>query len=145
MTMLVCLLVLLLRGPIIGLFGVSADITATIVSMLALYTLTAPMRTANYIQVNMYRAGGETKAGMFLEVGGIWLFGVPLVYLTGMVWNASFLIIFLMIYVEDMVKLFIEPVYLFSARWIKPVTPQGKAELEAFFAKRREKKMMKKA
>jgi len=144
-TLLVCLLVLLLREPIIGLFGVGDDVSATIVSMLVLYVFTAPMRTANYIQVNMYRAGGETKAGMFLEVGGIWIFGVPLVCLTGLVWGAPFIIIFLMIYVEDMVKLFIEPVYLFSARWIKPVTPQGKAELEAFFAKRRRKKLVKKA
>ena len=102
------------------------------------------MRTANYIQVNMYRAGGETRVGMFLEVGGIWILGVPLVWLTGMVWHAPFLIIFLMPYVEDMVKLFIEPAYLFSARWIKPVTPQGKAALEEFFARRKALKQGKK-
>ena len=137
MSFLVCLVVLALRQPIVGLFGVSDGVAATVMSMLMIYTITAPMRTSNYIQVNIFRSGGETRMGMFLEVGGIWLVGVPLVYLTGMVWHLPFLIIFMMFYVEDAIKCILEPLYLASGGWIRPVTPQGQAALEAFRSKRK--------
>ena len=78
--------------------------------------------------------------GMFLEVGGIWLVGVPLVYLTGMVWHLPFLAIFVMFYVEDAIKCFIEPLYLASGRWIRPVTPQGQAALAAFRDQRKRRR-----
>lgn len=140
MSFLVCLVVLALRRPIVGLFGVSGSVAATVMSMLMIYTVTAPMRTSNYIQVNIFRSGGETRMGMFLEVGGIWLVGVPLVYLTGMVWHLPFLAIFVMFYVEDAIKCFIEPLYLASGRWIRPVTPQGQAALAAFRDQRKRRR-----
>ncbi len=140
MSFLVCLIVLALRHPIVGLFGVSDSVAATVMGMLLIYTFTAPMRTSNYIQVNIFRSGGETRMGMFLEVGGIWLVGVPLVYLTGMVWHLPFLAIFSMFYVEDAIKCILEPLYLASGRWIRPVTPQGQAALEAFRRQRKQRR-----
>lgn len=133
----VCLAVLALNRPILNLFNVSGAVRATVTGMLMIYVLTAPMRTGNYIQVNIFRAGGESRMGMFLEVGGIWLIGVPLTVLAGLALRLPFLAVFAMLYVEDVVKIVLEPLYLTSGRWLKPVTPQGQAALAAFWARRK--------
>ena len=117
--------------------SVSGAVRATVTGMLMIYVLTAPMRTGNYIQVNIFRAGGESRMGMFLEVGGIWLIGVPLTVLAGLALRLPFLAVFAMLYVEDVVKIVLEPLYLTSGRWLKPVTPQGQAALAAFWARRK--------
>lgn len=130
-TFAVCLAVLALRMPILGLFSISDAVRSTAASMLAIYTFTAPMRTCNYIQVNMYRAGGESRMGMYFEVGGIWLVGVPLVYLAGMVFHWPFALVFAMLYVEDAVKLPMESLCLRGGRWIVPVTEAGRRAVAA--------------
>ena len=70
--------------------------------------------------------------GMYFEIGGMWLITVPLVFLAGQVWHLPFLLVFGVMYTEELVKLPLEMRYLFSARWIKPVTPEGRAALAAF-------------
>ena len=132
MTLLVCLAVLALRPAILNLFDISAAVRGTVMWMLVIYTFASPLRTCNYIQVNTYRAGGESRMGMYFEIGGMWLITVPLVFLAGQVWHLPFLLVFGVMYTEELVKLPLEMRYLFSARWIKPVTPEGRAALAAF-------------
>lgn len=131
LTFTVCGVVFLLRNPILGMFSISDTYRAVAASLLAVYCFTGPMRTCNYIQVNMYRAGGESQMGMYFEVGGIWIFGVPLVFLAGMVFHWPFLAVFAMLYVEDAVKVVLESLYLRTGRWITPVTEAGQRAVAA--------------
>ena len=123
----ICACVVLARGPLLGLFDVSDAVRMTATQILIAYMFLGPVRHTNYLQVNLFRSGGETRMGMFMEVGGIWLITVPMVLLTGMAIHAPFIIVFISSMVAELVKLPIELKYMLSLKWIKPVTEQGMA------------------
>ena len=97
-----------------------------ILSVLALAIMAC---TAASAQNNIYRAGGESRVGTIIELTSIWVVTVPLVLLTGFVFHAPFIVVFIASMIEEFVKLPIEVKYLLSRKWIKPVTEQGKAAL----------------
>ena len=113
--------------PLLSLFDVSDAVRMTATQILIAYMFLGPVRHTNYLQVNLFRSGGETRMGMFMEVGGIWLITVPMVLLTGMAIHAPFIIVFISSMVEELVKFPIELKYMLSLKWIKPVTEQGMA------------------
>jgi putative MATE family efflux protein len=123
----ICACVVLVRGPLLSLFDVSDAVRMTATQILIAYMFLGPVRHTNYLQVNLFRSGGETRMGMFMEVGGIWLITVPMVLLTGMAIHAPFIIVFISSMVEELVKFPIELKYMLSLKWIKPVTEQGMA------------------
>ena len=130
----VCACVVLMRGPLLSLFDISDEVRLTVTYILTAYMILGPIRHTNYLQVNLFRSGGESRMGMFMEVGGIWLITVPMVLLTGMLIKAPFIIVFISSMVEELVKFPIEFKYMLSLKWIKPVTEEGiraKAEMEA--------------
>lgn len=134
MSFVACACVVLLRGQLMMLFNITDEVRATVTQILLVYMILGPMRHTNYIQVNMYRSGGESRVGMFMEVGGIWLITVPLVLLVGFGLHAPFIVVFASSMMEEVIKLPIELKYLLSRRWIKPVTEQGmraKAAMDA--------------
>ena len=60
-------------------------------------------------------------------MGGIWLITVPMELLTGAAFEAPFIIVFAASMIEEVFKLPVELKYLFSLKWMKPVTEQGLA------------------
>ena len=54
-----------------------------------------------------------------------------------MVWKAPFLIVFACCYIDEPIRFVLMQIHLFSGKWIKPVTPQGREALAEFFEKRR--------
>ena len=123
----VCACVVLVRGPLMSLFDISDAVRGTVTQILLVYMILGPMRHTNYIQINMFRAGGESRMGMYMEVGGIWLITVPMVLLTGAAFEAPFIIVFAASMIEEVFKLPVELKYLLSLKWMKPVTEQGLA------------------
>lgn len=136
LTCLSCIAVYAARYAIISLYNVNEAVTQTVFSMLLFYIIGASLRLTNYHLVGTFRAGGDSKIGMYLEVGGIWLIGVPLVALTGLVLHAPFIVVFAMLYAEDLAKIGIEVTYYIKKKWIKPVTEEGKAGLTLFLAEK---------
>jgi Na+-driven multidrug efflux pump len=125
-----CVLVILMRGPLLSLFDISDAVRMTVTWILLAYAILGPTRHVNYIQNNIYRAGGESRVGTVIELGSIWVITVPMVLLTGFVLHAPFIVVFIASMIEELVKLPVELKYLLSRRWIKPVTEQGRAALE---------------
>jgi len=134
LTLTACLTVYLLRRPITNLYSIGPEVQSVVFSMLLLYMFTAPLRLTNYHLVGVFRAGGDSKTGMFLEVGGIWLLGVPLISLAGLVFHWPFVAVFAMLYAEDVVKISIEILHFLKNKWIKPVTPEGREGLRKFLS-----------
>ena len=130
LSFLLCVMVILLRGPLLSLFDISDSVRMTVTYILLAYAILGPTRHVNYIQNNIYRAGGESRVGTVIELGSIWLITVPLVLLTGFVFRAPFIVVFIASMFEELVKLPIELKYLLSRKWIKPVTEQGRAALK---------------
>ena len=120
---------------------IPVDMLLTIVGigsgMLAIYCGAAVIRMCNWTQNDTYRSAGDAAYGTILEITFMYAMLLPCVYLTGMVWKAPFLIVFACCYIDEPIRFVLMQIHLFSGKWIKPVTPQGREALAEFFEKRR--------
>ena len=121
-----------LNGPLLGLFGLGAEALAYGKYMLLIYMAAGTIRTCNYIMNICYRAGGDTVFGTVLEISSLFLISVPATWAAGMVWKLPFIAVFSFVYTDEILRLVVEIFRTRSCKWVKPVTPQGQAALEAF-------------
>ena len=76
--------ILFIMAPIIvPLFGNLSDaVTDTVVMILRVYAVYAPIKFLNAIMiVGSLRSGGDTKFALFVEILSLWGIGVPLAFL----------------------------------------------------------------
>jgi putative MATE family efflux protein len=131
-TLTICLVLLLLRPVLLGLFGLGPDALNYARVMLAIYTVTGTIRTCNYISNNIFRSGGEAVFGTVVESCGLFLISIPATAICGLVLRLSFPVVFAVTYLDEFLRLCVILWYLNSGRWIKPVTDKGRAALPAF-------------
>lgn len=136
-TCLICVLILPLRGTILGLFGLHSGLSYDYgMYMLAFYILAGTLRTCNYIINDTFRAAGEGVYGTVAELLSIFIVTVPVVYITGIVLQLPYLAVFSLMFVDDIVRLPIMLRRMLSGKWIKPVTDAGQAALPGFLKSR---------
>ena len=70
----------------------------------------------------------------------MYLMVLPCVTVSGLVLHAPFLVIFACCFVDEPVRFILMQRHMYSGRWVKPVTPAGKAALPAFRDKHVRKK-----
>jgi len=131
-TLVVCLLILPVRAPLLGIFGLSGQSLEYGMHMLLIYVVTGTLRTCNYIINDTFRASGETLFGTVMEIGCMFLITVPVVWVAGIVLQLPFIAVFSLMFIDDFVRIFVMLRYLRSGRWIKPVTREGMAALAPF-------------
>ncbi len=134
------LILLLCRHTLVSIFATGDNLSAlTIQTALAVTVfccLEMPVRNTPYIQlVGVFRSGGDTLPGMIYEGASLWLISIPLTYVAANVLHLPFLAVVAAAYLgEDIPKLTLCMRRFLSLKWLKPVTAEGKAGLEAFRA-----------
>ena len=132
------LLLVFFRAPLVSTFNLGnnvSDLTLSTAQAITLFCgLELPLRNIGYIQVvGIFRSGGDTVYGMICDVGGLWVFAIPAAALAAVVFHLPFLWVFIIAYLaEDLPKAVICLHRYFSKRWIKPVTEEGLAGLDAY-------------
>ncbi|MBE7024864.1 MAG: MATE family efflux transporter [Ruminococcaceae bacterium] len=135
-------LLLLFRGSLISLFNMGGTISDKTISaargIATVYAVELCVRNVPYVAiVGVFRAGGDTKKGMFYEMVSLWAVSVPVTFLAAFVFELPFVAVFACSYFcEDYLKAFLCVKYFLTRRWIKPVTKTGQAALEAFLNKK---------
>jgi len=77
------------------------------------------VKVFNYTNVvGILRSGGDTKFCLILDVGVMWLVGVPLVFLAGMVWHLPIEKVYYFVFAEEIVKFIIGLPRIASKKWI---------------------------
>jgi len=77
----------------------------------------------NYINiVGILRSGGDTTFCLLLDTGGVWLIGIPIVFIGGLVLQLPIYIVYALVQIEEVVKLIIGIPRLVSKRWINNLT-----------------------
>mgnify|MGYP000032396166 CR=1 FL=1 len=72
------LIVLMLRHPVMGLYQVSPAVYANCMYIFLIMALALPFRCFDFtIIVGILRSGGDTRYGLFLDIGAVWLLGLP--------------------------------------------------------------------
>lgn len=72
--------------------------------------------------VGVLRGGGDTRYSMFLEIGSVWLVGVPLAFIGSLIFKYPVYIVFLFATLEEVSKFIISIPRIISRRWIKTLT-----------------------
>ncbi len=118
-----CLVLLALRGPVMMIYNVTPEAHAaatSILTVLALLQISFAPDITNI--VGILRGGGDTRTAFLFDCGGLWLIGVPLGILTGLVLRLPAPIVFLCMKMDSPVKLVLGSVRMFSGKWIRNVT-----------------------
>lgn len=117
------LLILGLRHPLVGLFDLSSTASQTARTLLLIFAIDACVRYIPYVEVvGIFRAGGDTRVGLITDVISHYVFILPAVIVSGLVFKFSFLTTYIiMLAVDDVSKLIITIPYFHSMRWIKPI------------------------
>jgi Na+-driven multidrug efflux pump len=112
--------------------GMSGESFRLAFGMLVIYACFALIRMGNWTQNDTFRAAGDATTGTVLEILFMWLMVIPLVWLTGMVWHMTTLLVFACCYMDEPIRYVMMQRHLFKGTWIRPVTPEGIAALESW-------------
>ena len=130
------LILITLHTPILSVMGMRGESFRIAYRLICIYAVASIIRMGNWTQNDTFRAAGDATYGTVLEIIFMWVVVIPAVWLTGMVWKLPTLLVFACSYVDEPIRYVLMQIHLFSGKWIKPVTPEGKAALEVWRADR---------
>ena len=111
-----------MRHILISPFAVPEDVirqTSLCITVFALY-MPARMLNALFI-VAILRSGGDTKAALFLDVSAVWLIGIPMAVLGGLILHLPIYIVYAMIMLEEFYKLGLSILRYRKKKWLKNI------------------------
>ena len=118
-------IILLILEPVISLYEISANAASSARTLMLIFSLTAWVRAINFILfVGALRAGGDTRFAMFMEIFSIWVIGVPMALIGGFVLKLPVYGVYLMVFLEEVVKVFIIMRRYLSRKWIHDLVTQ---------------------
>lgn len=123
LSLVIGLFVVLLRGGILSVFGVSDAVRADAARVLVVYGLELALRNIPYmLVVGIFRAGGDTKYALAVDFASAYLIGIPLTAAAGLILHLSVPVTYLVMYLsEDVLKVFLYGRHFLSEKWIRPV------------------------
>ena len=133
----VCLGILAFHKPLLGAMGLSGESYEICSGILMIYCAAAVIRMCNWVQNDTYRSAGDAVYGTVLEIVFMYLMVLPAVYLSGIRFGAPILIVIACCYCDEPIRFVLMQIHMYSGKWIKPVTDEGRAALPAFRARRR--------
>jgi putative MATE family efflux protein len=108
------------RGPLMDLYRVSAEAQASAAGMLLVAGVSLGLRSLDVMFiVGILRSGGDTRFSAVIDVGAIWLAGIPVVALAAFVLRLPVAWVFAAMLTENLVKNAIGIWRFHSRRWIR--------------------------
>ncbi|MDD2922629.1 MAG: MATE family efflux transporter [Anaerolineales bacterium] len=116
---LVGLMVVSLRGAVVGLYRLSPEGTHNVRMLMLMMACTLWIRMFNFSTfIGALRAGGDTRFALIMEICSIWLIGVPAAYIGAFVLRLPVYYVYLLVALEEIVKAFISGWRVKSRKWI---------------------------
>lgn len=113
-------LLLLLAPAYVMVYNVSENVRGICVKILTVFAALAPVKVCNMILGGgIIRSGGRTDYVMWVDIVGTWLFGVPLGLFAAFVLRLSIPYVYLMLSLEEVVRLLISLVLFQRRGWMK--------------------------
>lgn len=107
---------------VLRLFSVSPAVYAASRKILIVMGLLMAIKIFNIILiVGIFRSGGDTKFSMFLEMGSVWLVGVPLAFFGARVLMLPVYLVVALVAIEEVVKMLIGMPRFISRKWVRNV------------------------
>ena len=127
-----------LHTPILSVMGMRGESFRLAFGMLLIYLTVGIIRMGNWTQNDTFRAAGDATYGTVLEIVFMWALVIPCVCLSGLVLHWPTLAVFALCYADEPIRYGLMQHHLFSGKWIRPVTPEGRQALKTFDPREKE-------
>lgn len=115
-------IVFLVKGPVVGLFDVSEEVLRYVKLCITVFAIYMPVRMLNTLLiVAILRSGGDTKAALFLDVTSVWLIGIPMAVIGGLLLQLPIYIVYAMILIEEIYKLTFSYIRYKKKKWLRNI------------------------
>lgn len=105
MTVAVAAFCIATRPLVIAMYRVTGEVAVGVSLCLLVFALYMPVKMFNYANiVGVLRSGGDTKYCLFLDCSGVWLIGIPMAVLGGMIFKQPIHIVYAMVLLEEVYK-----------------------------------------
>jgi putative MATE family efflux protein len=95
-------------------------------AILTIFSLTLWLRVGNMLMIaGFFRSGGDTRFAFVLDIGFIWLIGVPLALLGGFVFHLEVYWVYLLVLTEELGKYIVGVIRFTSRKWINNLIHNG--------------------
>ncbi len=92
-------------------------------NMLLLRALFLPVMSFNMtLIISVLRSGGDTKASFTIEISAVWLWGVPVAFITGLILKLPIYWVVTLVSCEDLIKMSLGLWRVKSRKWLKDLT-----------------------
>lgn len=116
-------LLILLCPSYVRIYNVSEAVRSICVKILVVFAALAPVKVCNMILGGgIIRSGGRTDFVMWVDIIGTWMFGVPLGLLAAFVLRLSIPYVYLLLSLEELVRLFLSLAIFKGRRWMKSLS-----------------------
>lgn len=135
----IVLILLTVQGNLLHLMNLNGKAFDYGTGMVMIYSVACVIRMGNWTQNDTYRSAGDATFGTLLEIIFMYVLVLPCLLISNYVLHAGFLWVFACCYVDEPIRYILMQIHMYSGKWIKPVTPEGKAGLEEFKQRRAHK------
>lgn len=105
LTLVVAVFCAAIRPQVISLYQVEGEVAEGVSRCLLIFALYMPSKMFNYANiVGVLRSGGDTRYCLFLDCSGVWLIGIPMAVLGGMLLKQPIHIVYAMVLLEEVYK-----------------------------------------
>ncbi len=105
------------------LFNVSGQVREMARHILCIYGVMMPIKFLNNVYViGLFRGGGDTKFSLFLELGSIYLIGVPLAFAGALYWGLPLYMVVILVNLEEVGKSIVGYSRIRTDKWINDLT-----------------------
>ncbi|MDF2486719.1 MAG: hypothetical protein K0R46_2887 [Herbinix sp.] len=113
---------IIVKEPVIMIFKMPDTVNNYIRLCITAFALYMPIRMLNcLIIVAILRSGGDTKAALFLDVSSVWLIGIPMAVLGGLVLHLPIYLVYIMITTEEIYKFIFGMLRYRKKKWLKNI------------------------
>lgn len=119
----VSLLMLLVRNNILAFYSVDPSVMANTKTITNIILIMLPINCVEFtIFIGILRAGGDTKFCTYVDIGALWLVGLPLALLGAFVFHFPLIIVYLLARLESITRVTLCFRRYLTYKWLKNVT-----------------------
>lgn len=113
-------LFVLVRPVVLIPYNVAPALRADALQVLFLMAILMNIKALTFLFiVGIFRNGGDTRSAALIDIGSVWLVGVPCVCVAGLVLKLPIEQIYMVMMIEEFVKVVLSVWHFKSKRWIK--------------------------
>lgn len=109
-------------------YSVSGTVAEAVTMLMVVYALYLTSKNVNLMFiVGLFRGGGDTRVGLILDICGVWVIGVPMAVIGGLVFKLPIWWVYAMVNIEELVKNVVCTRRFASRKWINNLNERIKA------------------